>query len=290
LESYYGLLTCMNGPSADRGVQLQTCMRAVEAFPLDAQLLCALGGYLQAMGHYELAGRAYDVAAGHGQIESEIWHLPDIREIAATCRAIVLQLQGNDIAARASLIEARKSFPQSLRLARQLVELLAKEGNQDEAMAVLDDLPRETPQLDALRSAVRGVCLAVHGKWIAAKAYLDTAYRAGCRERLCLRWMVVSCLALQQRDEAREALAAWELVDPANAEIAQFRAALGAEQVQPMREAAPVAPAPTVPSSQIPSRAGSLRLDVVGRDTAAPGLKPHAPANVPRSYEAPTSR
>jgi hypothetical protein len=94
LEAYYGLLTCLDGTGPDRSAQLTLCMQALDHFPLDAQLLVALGGYLQAQQQPQLAGRAYDVAFRHGQTESRLWHLPEIREIAAVCAAAVHQLQG----------------------------------------------------------------------------------------------------------------------------------------------------------------------------------------------------
>jgi tetratricopeptide (TPR) repeat protein len=137
LEAYYGLLTCLDGASADRGPQLALCMEALEKFPLDAQLLVALGGYLQALEQPELARRAYDVAFRHGQIEPRLWHLPEIRQIAAACAATVLQQAGNDAEAITLLEAAVRSLPQSVRLARQLIEMYVKHRRRDEALALL---------------------------------------------------------------------------------------------------------------------------------------------------------
>jgi tetratricopeptide (TPR) repeat protein len=123
LEAYYGLLTCLDSAAQDRSAQLALCMEALDRFPLDAQLLVALGGYLQSQQQPQLAVRAFDVAFRHGQTEMRIWHLPEVREIAASCAA-TLQLQlAADQDARTLLEAAIRVFPHSARLARQLAEL-----------------------------------------------------------------------------------------------------------------------------------------------------------------------
>jgi tetratricopeptide (TPR) repeat protein len=227
LEAYYGLLTCFDGRSDNRMAQLQLCLQAVEVFSVDAQLLCALGGYLQSLGHVELACRSYDLAFRHGQVQPEVWHLPEIREIAATCRAIVQQQLGKDDEARTSLMDARIEYPNSLRLTRQALELAVKHGRQEEAADILDQLPRGTPQLDSLRSAAKGACLAARNNWPAARTYLDAAFAAGCREKLCLKWLVAACLELQDRNAAIAALAAWEQAEGRTEEVQQWRAKIG---------------------------------------------------------------
>ena len=229
LEAYYGLLTCLDGLASDRGTQLALCMQALEQFPLDAQLLVALGGYLQAQGHAELAVRSYDVALRHGQIELQIWHLPEIREIAAVCAATALQAVGNDDDARTLLEAAVRMCPQSVRLGRQLIELHVKHGRRDEALAAVATLP--IPGRDALAAAVRGACLAGQLNWPAAKAKLQAALEAGCRERFCFRWLVVTWLGLGQPAEAQSVLRAWQAIDPANPELAALAAAVD-EQVE----------------------------------------------------------
>lgn len=115
LEACYGLLTCLNRPeTADE--QMQLCLSALEQFPLDAQLLCALGGYLQGTGRMELAIRSFALAAEHGQINSLLWHLPDIREIATSCQVQLLQQNGQMEAAMLALEQAIARYPQSPRL------------------------------------------------------------------------------------------------------------------------------------------------------------------------------
>jgi tetratricopeptide (TPR) repeat protein len=95
LEAWYGLLTSLDGAPDARAAQIQLCMQALESFPVDAQLLCALGGYLQGMGQHDLSAQAYLVAWKHGQVVLMVEHLEEIREIAAACHAAALARLGN---------------------------------------------------------------------------------------------------------------------------------------------------------------------------------------------------
>jgi tetratricopeptide (TPR) repeat protein len=119
LEAYYGLLTCLDSSSEGRQAQLSLCMQALERFPLDAQLLVALGGYLQSLDQLPLAVRSYDVAFRHGQTETRLWHLPDIREIAAACAVAAYDRLGQSDDAQTLLAAAIRTFPHSSRLTRQ---------------------------------------------------------------------------------------------------------------------------------------------------------------------------
>lgn len=118
LEAYYGLLTCITGPQA-AAEQMQLCLAALEQFPLDAQLLCALGGYLQNNERAELAIRSFALAAEHGQINSQLSHLPEIREIAITCHSQLLQQRGQIEASLLVLEKGLARYPQSPRLLAQ---------------------------------------------------------------------------------------------------------------------------------------------------------------------------
>jgi glycosyltransferase involved in cell wall biosynthesis len=115
LEAFYGLLTCIIGPNAAQE-QMQLCLAALEQFPLDAQLLCALGGYLQSTGRIELATRSFTLAAEHGQVNAQLWHLPDIREIALVCQAQLQQQTGQLEAAALTLEQGLVKYPHSARL------------------------------------------------------------------------------------------------------------------------------------------------------------------------------
>ena len=57
-------------------------------------------------------------------------------------------------------------------------------GRREEALAVVNSLPRQSP-IEKRSHAVRGACLAAVGNVLAGKTYLETAYKAGCREPLC---------------------------------------------------------------------------------------------------------
>ncbi len=94
LEAFYGIVTSLDGKPEQRDEQLATCMRALEAYPMDAQLLCAMGGYLQAQGQTELAMKAYQTTCQHGQVNPGVWHVSNIHEIATVCWSLTLQLLG----------------------------------------------------------------------------------------------------------------------------------------------------------------------------------------------------
>jgi tetratricopeptide (TPR) repeat protein len=115
LESFYGLLTCLN-QAGKTDEQMDLCLAALEQFSLDAQLLAALGGYLQGTGRLELAIRSFALAAEHGQVNAQLWHLPDIREIAASCQVQLLQQNGQLEAASLALEQTLARYPQSSRL------------------------------------------------------------------------------------------------------------------------------------------------------------------------------
>jgi tetratricopeptide (TPR) repeat protein len=256
LEAYYGLLTALEGEPNSRDAQLQLCMKALEVYPLDAQLLCAIGGYLQSKDQLELALRAYQLSAEHGQISLEIWHLEGLQEIAHNCYALMLQALDREDEAVQFLNEQLVANAQSARLRRQLLELHVRHARHDEALAVVGAMPRGTSNREALRSAVRGACLAAEQNWVSAKTYLETAHRAGCREPLCLRWLTQTYLSLGNNDEAAAILSEWSAVDPLSADLRQTR--------QAMQESASTAPRrgfrldPTSPSKIAAPRLGSV--------------------------------
>ena len=226
LEAYYGLLTAMEGIEASRDSQLQLCMTALEIYPLDAQLLCAIGGYLQSRGQVELASRAYQLAAEHGQLNLQISHLDGLQEIAVNCYAMTLQLLGREAEAIELLARELAEAPNASRLRRQLLDLHVNKGDREEALAVVNAMPRNIANREALRGAVRGACLAATGNWVSAKPHLETAYKAGCRDTICLRWLTALHLAMGNHELAATTLQEWARLEPLNAEMRQYRATL----------------------------------------------------------------
>ena len=282
LEAYYGLLTCLETisppppPEIDeldprRSAQLSLCTTALETFPLDAQLLCALGGYLQSLGRSDLAVRAYEVCYRHGQIEPQVWHLPFVREIAASCQGAILETIGQTDEALAILQDARQAYPQSLRIGRQLLEQHVQQGRRDEALVVANQLPLEAAAREALRVAIVGACAAVKGNWTAARSYLNSAIEAGCRERFALRWLCTAVMAAGNAEEIEQVLRRWEAADPASPEPAQFRRSLA--------EAAARGPA-AVEADDAGGR--SVRIDAP-QEAVSPALPPAAAPNSLRS-------
>lgn len=278
LEAYYGLLTTFDNDPSNRQVQLAVCLQSLEIFPLDAQLLCAMGGYLQSQDRLDLATRAYQTAYQYGQVNPATWHLDEIREIAAACYSLALQLQNQPAAGRQVLEAAVAAHPHSLRLHRHLVDLHVKAGRSTEALTAAKAIPPTMPHVEAYRSAVRGACLAHDQNWLAAKSYLETAFQSGCRETLCLRWLTITLLSLGDVAAVRPIVGEWKHVEPANAEAQSFWSALHAPPAAeadpglPQRDAAPAPESIRDPAKRI------VRIDEQPADQPGSTVaKSHAP-------------
>lgn len=226
LEAYYGCLTSLGATDQEREAQLAMCVQALEIFPVDAQLLCALGGYLQGRGKLDLAGQAYLTAFQFGQVNPMVWHVAEIRDIAAVCHSLVLQPWEEGVR---FLEEALVHHPESTRIRRRLIDNFIQQGARDSALAHVGALP-SMPHLEAFRSAVRGACFAVQRNLIAAKAYLNASYTHGCRDPLCLKWLAVCLLATGDAATARRILDEWQRLEPRNQEIDKLRNALKPQQ------------------------------------------------------------
>jgi tetratricopeptide (TPR) repeat protein len=233
LEAYYGVITSLDTDGSHREEQLAICVQALEIFPLDAQLLCAMGGYLQAQGQTELALRAYQTAHQYGQVNPAVWHVGEVHEIATVCYSLALQVLNRNDEALQLLQDALAKNQSGVRLRRHLIELHIKLTQRDDALQQVDQLPRKFPHRDALRSAVRGACLAAANNWLAAKAYLNTAYNAGCRDPICLRWFATTLLASGEVEAAKPIVMEWARLEPANAAARQYLATIDRVESEP---------------------------------------------------------
>lgn len=220
LAAFYGLLTAHESDSLKK--QMDVCMEALGVFPLDAQLLCALGNYLQAQGQIDLAARSFSAAVEHGQINIQVWHLAEIVEIATACWAITLQLQDNHDRAISVLQDGIARHVGSQRLRRRLIGLYVKNGNAEQALPLVDDLVVEDDAKTAFASAVRGAAHAALGQWLEALGHLQSAHVAGCQEPLCLRWLAVTLLSNGQGDKAEAILRQWQAIEPDNPEPLEY--------------------------------------------------------------------
>jgi tetratricopeptide (TPR) repeat protein len=234
LEAYYGLLTCLDSVATDRNDQLSLGMLGLESFPLDAQLLVALGGYLQALDQTPLAIRAFDLAFRHGETMVAVWHLPEIREIAACCAANAMRQTGDDDAAGTLLEAAVRTLPDSSRLALQLVNLHVDHRRRDEALAAAS-LLSSAAERQRLSTAVRGACLAQQGNWAAAVDLLQAAMLDGCTARFCFRWLAAGWLELGRPRDAQAVLRAWESREPHEPAIAELSADAAAQLARSVR-------------------------------------------------------
>ena len=70
--------------------------------------------------------RAYESAFRVGQVDPWTWHVTGIDEIAASCLALLHQLQNQDSEAQQLLEHALVRLPDSARLRRQLLDLHIK--------------------------------------------------------------------------------------------------------------------------------------------------------------------
>ncbi len=226
LEAYYGLLTNFDTETSGCDDQLNICLEALEIYPLDAQLLLAMGNYLQSQNRLDLATRSFEVAIKHGQINLEVWHLSELAEMAANCFSAILQLQGKDKEAFTVLEESLDCNSDSSRLRRSLIDLHIKHGRSAKAIELINQLPEPAGDRRPLQEAVRGACMAAGQNWTPALGCLQSAYLSGCRDPLCLRWLSVVLLSNGQIEAAAPVLQDWYKVEPANAELHRYLEAL----------------------------------------------------------------
>ncbi len=226
LEAYYGLLSAYDGDGSLADEQVKTCVAALEIHPLDAQLLLAMGHYLQVRNRLDLAARSFEVAVKYGQVDLEIWHLVELAETAAVCLALAQHVQGQHDEARAVLEQCLERNPDSVRVRRRLLDLHVKAGRSEEALAQVELLPIRTQDRASLVNAVRGACEAAAERWTPALGYLQSAYVEGCRDPLCFRWLAVTLLTNGQVEAAEPVLLEWERLEPANREVQAYLAAI----------------------------------------------------------------
>jgi tetratricopeptide (TPR) repeat protein len=217
LDAYYGLLTTFDGAPELQDQQLTVGLEALEIFPLDAQLLCAMGSYLQIQNRLDLAERSFETAVKYGQVNLETWHLAEIAEMATVCLALTQQISGQEEASREVLLDALERFPESVRVRRHLIDLVVKLGRTDEALELVSPLA-VSDQSDPWRNAVLGACKAAAKDWLQALGYLQSAYVGGCHDPFCLRWLVVTLISNGQMEAARPVLNEWLQREPTSAE------------------------------------------------------------------------
>ena len=272
LEGYYGLLTTFDGDPSQANRQLEICLEALEIYPLDAQLLSAMGSYLQAQNRLDLAARAFETAVKHGQIAPETWHLREITEMAAACLNLTLQIQAKDDEARRVLEETLDRYPASVRIRRHLVNLHVKQGREEEAVRVADAMPGDPQHREPWRNAIRGATKAVRQDWTPALGYLQSAYAAGCCDPFCLRWLSVTLLSNGQIEAAEPILHQWLQLEPANREARMYLDAVqeqgrakDAAAEQDRSRQIRIDPASTVPgaiSTQVPGMSSTPSAEI----------------------------
>jgi len=230
LEGYYGLVSAFDGDPFLCDHALSVCVEALDAFPLDAQLLLAAGHYLEAQGQLELAARAFRTAWQHGQVDLETWHLEDLHEMVGACLGLVLRALGREQEAEQAFQEALDRYPASVRLIRRLLDQYVHQGRCEPALALVEKLPLDPSQAGPLADAVRGACKAAEQEWTAALGYLQSAQLAGCQDPLCLRWLAVTLISNGRLHEAEPILRQWAAAEPNNVEPQRYLALLAGDQ------------------------------------------------------------
>jgi len=135
LEAFYGLLTTFDDDPDLHASQLTACLDSLEDFPFDVQLLLALGNFMLVRERLDLAIRAFEAAVRFGRITPTVWHLCEVREIAAVCLGLALQARQRDDEACTVLETALAARPDSVRLLHRLFDLYRKRGKSTEALA-----------------------------------------------------------------------------------------------------------------------------------------------------------
>ena len=244
LEGYYGLLSSFDGQEDDAQRQLAMCLEALEIYPLDAQLLCAMGTYLQAQNQLKLAIRAFDTAVKFGKVNLQTWHLVDIEQVAVAYLSLTLQLDGQPGPACEVLEQGLERFPAAIRLRRQLVDLHIKHARTEKAIEAAEPLLGQEPERAMLCDAIRGACHAARQHWTPALARLQGAYLAGCEDPICLRWLSVVLLSIGQVAAAELIVRHWLNREPGNAEARAYLDVIAREAEPPNMASSPEEGAP----------------------------------------------
>ena len=224
LEAHYGIVTLHGLQPSDPQAPITSATAALEAFPCDAQLLCAMGNLMQQRGRLDLAIRAFEAAVTHGVVEPRTWHSPEVFDVAAICLSVCHQKQGDEAAAHRVLKEALQSRPEANRVRRRLIEREIAAGREEEAVRLLDDMVCTHDARETLESVVRGACKAVSGNYVAAYEQLQPVYVAGCVDPWCFRWFILTLIGGGKPDAAAKVAARWREIDPNSTEAKAYEA------------------------------------------------------------------
>lgn len=290
LEAYLGVVAAQEPETWDD--QLAVVMRGLDEFPRDAQLLCAAGGVLQAQGRLQMAARCFQMAASAGQVNPQVWHLANVTEFALHCQGMTLALAGQMDEAITALVQACGMPGATPLMWWTMLELMLRAGQKERALQKVQTIPPHWGHDPAvLKSAIRGAHLAMQQNWLAAQAYLETAYRAGCTSPLCLQPLALFYLNTGQREQAQEVLARWMQAQP-YLEHLQATVRLLQEQMPPEPTPAELQPLVQRLAAQGPGSIPAPPPMVPAGDEAEPSRpqqQRHTPAPVARRPHVPPS-
>ncbi len=223
LEAHVGYITSFDAfeDSAER--QIIATAAALEEFPTDAPLLCALGNLMRKEGRLDLAARSFDAALKHGGVTPLTWHSMDVLDLAAVCLSVCLQKEEKEDEARWVLKKSLEERPCANRVRRRLIELEIAEGNEDAAVTLLDGMVCTAEERENIERIIRGACQLRGGNAAGAVERLQPAYLGGCVDPWCFRWFIRTLVAVDQVDAAAEVTERWIRIDPQSSEARQYQ-------------------------------------------------------------------
>ena len=218
LEAFYGLWAACSLDKGLRTTLVNVGLTALDNFPLDAQMQILMGGEMRRQGRIDLAIRAFEIAAMYGELELRTWHTTDISERAVFCLATTLQMQGEEAQAEKVLVESLKQI-KSARLQRILLDIFTRNDKLPEAIRLIGKMSDDPVERINLEETVQGACLAAEQKWADALRHLQSAYGAGYRDPILLRWLTAALAASGDMDLAERIARQWHKAEPDSTEV-----------------------------------------------------------------------
>lgn len=212
-------------------------LSVIEKFPLDFQLLTLLGLQLQRMQRHDMAVRTFETAVNYGQMSFDVRHRRHIRDMALIALSNSYRLLGSSRLAMDVLEKHLDSLEEPETVAAQLLDMSISSRQEIKAQQYAA-LLWNGRDLAEMRGVVLGAVRAASGAWEAAALPLESAYVAGCRNILCLRWYALTLLALSRFEDALPVLEDWNRADPAGIEAKAYRFAASRPErfVETLRE------------------------------------------------------
>lgn len=232
LEAHVGMVTILEAFPEALAEQIAAAAAALEDFPTDSPLLCAMGNLMRRRDRVDLARRSFEAALTHGAVEPRTWHSTEVFDVAAVCLSSCLEQETGVEGARRVLEEALEERPYANRVRRRLIELEIGEGREEGAVALLDGMLCTDEERESLEAIIRGACRLKNGDGAAAVGHLQPVYVGGCIDPWCFRWFVRTLVAANKVEAAAEVAGRWGTIDPRSTEARQYQEAIASLAAQ----------------------------------------------------------